>query len=152
MYRIVLFAAAALAAWSQRPEKKWRDIGEHQLFTSIAAEADSGKRLGLLDLWTRQYPDSDFHKERLHLFIATYQVFGRPASAFEHTKELLRLDASDGTGLYWAVTLAPSQIERNKSNMEMVEQWANRLLLVLKQADSAREWDAAAHKTLGWVA
>ncbi|MBI1788079.1 MAG: hypothetical protein HYR60_11090 [Acidobacteria bacterium] len=150
--RCLAILGLALAAWAQAPVKKWRDLGEHKLFTSIAGEPDPQRRLALLDLWNTQYPVSDFKKERLHLYIATCQGVGRSASAFDFARQLLEIDAGDPTGLYWATLLAPSQMETKKADLETAEQWANRLLAASKPAASAADGDAVAHKTLGWAA
>jgi tetratricopeptide (TPR) repeat protein len=150
--KLLLFLCLAGAGLSQQPERKWRDLAEQQLYLQIAGETDAGRRVGLLDVWTRQYPSSDFKKERLDLYIASYRLLGRPAAAFDSAQEALKLDPADPNALYCVVRLTPAHLEPKEANLQTAEQWASRLLSLAKPVASTAEWDACAHRALGWIA
>ncbi len=151
-------------------EKKVKDRAEYDLYTAITQEKDPSKRLGLLDQWQQKYPDSDFKKERLLIYISTYQQLSQPAKMIDTAKNVLTMDPKDFTSLYWLTILEVSQNPTNPSEAAMgdAEKAAKGILENVDTVFAAdkkpkttadADWDKAkkdmqanAHRTLGWVA
>jgi len=143
-------------------EKKpqYKDQQEYTLYDSATKETDANKKLALLNTWKEKYPDSDFKKERLVLYLNTYQTLGQGAKMVETAKDILALDPKDITALYWITFLAPTVGNNSADAVATATKAANGLLGAEKPAATKDEdwksaktnFDAIAYKTLGWAA
>ena len=76
----------ALSAWAQssapatpaQPQKQVKDQGEYDLYNAILKEASAPKRLELLNTWKEKYAETDYKKERLLIYLGTYQQLNKP--------------------------------------------------------------------------
>lgn len=167
--RTVAIACAVLcgSVWGQEVKKNWKDREEYSLYESIAKESVPAKKLELLNTWKQKYPQSDFAKERLTLYINTYAQMQNFAQVIESAKEILKLDPADLTALYWITSLTPKMNKTDADFLDTGEKAANALLSNLDTifADAKRPqgtppegWKKArndmeilALKTLGWI-
>ncbi|HET8546597.1 MAG TPA: hypothetical protein VFL57_01260, partial [Bryobacteraceae bacterium] len=100
--------AATGAQQGTAGQKNWKDRAEYDLYESITKTADHSKRLELLNQWRDKYPGTDFQQERLLLYVSTYHGLGQAAKIIDTSRELLKLNPSDPTALYWIVFLSPT--------------------------------------------
>jgi tetratricopeptide (TPR) repeat protein len=162
-------AAGGQQAAAAQPQKNWKDRAEYDLYESITKTADHNKRLELLNQWRDKYTATDFQQERLLLYVSTYHGLGQAQKMIETSRELLKINPSDPTALYWITYLSPTMpgAEKDASTQAEAEKAANGLLSTLAttfaadkkpaQVDAATwqrqraETEAVAHRTLGWV-
>ncbi len=150
------------AAQAQQPQKKVKDQGEYDLFNAVLKETDPKKKLELLNTWKQKYPDSDFKDDRLVYLIQTNAQLGRYPDAIAAAKELLTIDPKNITAMFYINTLTPAAYPENPpaDALDTAEKAAQGLLNAEKPPTAKpEEWqkaktdlEAAAHKTLGWVA
>jgi tetratricopeptide (TPR) repeat protein len=153
---------------SRAAQKKWKDRHEYDLYNSITRTADAQEKLDLLDDWTKKYPNTDFKSERATLYVTTNVALGHAKDAVAAARQLLGLDASDFTGLYYMTMLTLQAADVSPGALDESEKAANGLLAALDEKFAAAnkpatasdaEWanarsvvEAIAHTTLGWVA
>jgi tetratricopeptide (TPR) repeat protein len=161
----LLGAGGALA---QQGEKQWKDRAEYDLYVAITKETDNNKKLQILNEWKQKYPQSAFAKERLQLFLVTYQALNQPGHMAEAAQEILALDPKDFQALYWLTLLTPTLGKSTPDVLANGEKAAKGLLAALDDTfapekrpatTSEADWknarkdsEALAHKTLGWIA
>lgn len=155
-------AAAAQQQGAAQPQKKVKDQGEYDLFNAVLKATDPNKKIELLNTWKQKYPDSDFKDDRLVYFIQTYAQVGKYADAIAAAKDLLAIDSKNITAMFYINTLTPAAHPENPpaDALDTAEKAGRGLLAAEKPATAKpEEWqkakkdlDAAAHKTLGWVA
>ena len=84
-------ALIATAAWmvtasrTYGQEKKVKDRGEYDLFTSYTKETDPAKKLQCLNEWVQKYPDTDYLEEQVRF----YSDLNQPAKVLELGSKLL---------------------------------------------------------------
>ncbi len=155
-------------ALAQQGEKQWKDRAEYDLYVAITKEADNNKKLQILNEWKQKYPQSAFAKERLQLFLVTYQALNQPAHMAEAAQEILAMDPKDFQALYWLTLLTPTLGKSTPDVLSNGEKAAKGLLAALDETfapekrpatTSEADWknarkdsEALAHKTLGWIA
>src|SRR5579862_8405551 len=98
----------AAPAAPQEKKKNYKDQQEYTLYDSATKESDANKKLQTLNTWKEKYPESDFKVERLKLYLDTYQKLGQAAKMVDTAKEILTVNPTDVTALYWITFLAPS--------------------------------------------
>ena len=166
----VVFALCT-SAWGQAAQapagqKNWKDRAEYDLYESITKSTDGNKRLELLNQWKEKYATTDFQKERLLLYLNTYQTLNQAAPMYQAAKDVVAADPVDPTGLYWLNMLAPVQpgAKDNAEVLDTAEKAAKGLDVAFapdkkpanvddaKWAESGKMMAALSHKTLGWVA
>lgn len=146
----------------------WTDRQEYDLVLQIRSESIPQKRLSLLDGWTKAYPKTELKKQRLELYLATYENLRDVSRMADTARRLLTADPSGPVGLYWVTVLAPEQSEMSKEQLELSEKSARTLQAKLDQffapearpsSVSAADWqkqklsvDVIAQRTIGWVA
>jgi tetratricopeptide (TPR) repeat protein len=149
------------AKQGQAPKKQVKDKAEYDLFNAIAKpDLDPNKRLALLNTWKEKYPGTDFKEERLIYYLTTYQALQQPAKVMETAKELLALDPKNIQALYFLTILTPQMANTSPEALDTGEKAAQGLLSAEKPANTKDEdwakaksdFDALAHKSLGWVA
>jgi tetratricopeptide (TPR) repeat protein len=162
-------ATTGAQAASAPGQKNWKDRAEYDLYESATKTADHAKRLEILNQWREKYPSTDFQQERLLLYVGTYQGLGQAQKIIDTSRELLKVNPSDPTALYWITFLSPTlpKATEDASIQAEAEKAANGLLSTLEttfakdkkpaSVDDATwqrqrsETEAIAHRTLGWV-
>jgi len=147
-------------AGQQTSQKKVKDQGEYDLYNAVVKETDPNKKLSLLNTWKEKYPNTDFKQERLTILMLTYQALGQPAKVLETAKELLTLEPKDVQALFFTTALTTTLQNPSPADLDAGEKAANGLLNAQKPASTKEEdwqkakkdFDALAHKTLGWIA
>ena len=152
-----------------QPQKNWKDRAEYDLYESITKTADHNKRLELLNQWREKYANTDFQQERLLLYVSTYHGLGQAQKIIDTSRDLLKLNPSDPTALYWITFLSPTMpnAQTDAAIQGEAEKAAKGLLGTLDTTfakdkkpptvDDAtwqrqrNETEAVAHRTLGWV-
>ena len=104
----------------------WTDRQEYDLVLQIRSESIPQKRLSLLDGWTKAYPKTELKKQRLELYLATYENLRDVSRMADTARRLLTADPSGPVGLYWVTVLAPEQSEMSKEQLELSEKSARK--------------------------
>jgi len=166
--RIFAIGTPAPQAQAQAAQKNWKDRAEYDLYNSIIAATDPQKKLDLLNQWTTKYPNTDFKDQRATLYITTYAALNRPKDVISSAKDLLAINPTDFTGLYYIVLLAQQVGDTSAGALDDAEKAANGMLGQLDDKFAAskkpagtsdEDWaklraqtEAMAHGVLGWVA
>lgn len=154
-------ARLSAQAQQQAAASQWTDLGEYNLYQSIAKETDAAKKIQLLDEWKTKYPNSKLKNDRAVLYVSTYGAAQKPQETLNAAKDALASDPDNVTALYWA-TLDTPYAPPTPENFDFGQKAANGLLNAKKPATmSDADWDkakaqlqleATAHTTLGWIA
>ncbi len=100
---------AQLPVFAQDPpkkEKKVKDQGEYDIFTTANKEADPTKQLAILQTWKEKYPDSDFKQERADAVAMAYQKLNKPAETIKAIQDAIAINPKDLTALQLLAGLA----------------------------------------------
>jgi tetratricopeptide (TPR) repeat protein len=95
--------AQAVAPSSQAPQKNWKDRTEYDLFDAITKDTNPKTRLDKLLQWEKQYPQTDYVKERQQLLLTTYAALNQPKEAVEAAKKILADDPKNFSALYYTM-------------------------------------------------
>jgi len=160
--RTYLQAASPQAAAAE-PQKNWKDRPEYDLYDSIIKDATPKTRLEKLQQWEKQYPQTDWIKERRTLLMTTYFSLQQPKEAVEVAKQILADDAKNFSANYIVVTFTQA-LAGNNPAAEVLDQGATAARTILAGINAppvnftADQWKAQrpqveelAHTTLGWV-
>jgi tetratricopeptide (TPR) repeat protein len=98
--RLALKWGAGVAIWTflgglalaQEKQPEWKDRAEYDLYDSIVKEQSPASRLEKLDKWLKDYPDSQFAKNRRLILLGTYQQLNRPKDVINTGKEVMKDD------------------------------------------------------------
>ncbi len=159
-----LLLMVATVAVPNPQKKEYKDRAEYDIISKVYAEADSTKKLALLDEWKQKYPETDYHLERTRFYLDSYQKTGKTAEAVEAAKELLAKVPGDFTANYVITLFSPNlgtgdaQIvaDSTKAAKALLQalpaQFGTKPDTVAQDAwDNARQQaEAAAHQTIGW--
>src|SRR5437588_1742356 len=148
---------------SNEPQKNWKDRAEYDLFDAITKDNNPKTKLEKLQQWEKQYPQTDWAKERQTLFLTTYAALGQAKEATEVAKKILADDPKNFTALYY-VMFFTRQVAGNNPSPEVLDQGEKAARAILANIDTpppnvtAEQWKTArtdvenlAHTTLGWV-
>ena len=153
----------AQAPSSQEPQKNWKDRAEYDLYDAITKDTTPKTRLEKLQQWVKQYPKTDYSKERQTLFLTTYFALGQAKEAVGVAKQILADDPKNFTALYIIVnfTIPLAGNPPAADVMDQGEKAANTLLANLDTPPAgftADQWktqrpqvEELAHTTIGWV-
>ncbi len=166
-------AAAGKPAAAAGAERQWKDRAEYDLYDSILKSTDANAAIQKLNEWKEKYKETNFDKERRTLYLNNYVKAGKTQEAINAAKDLLALDSSDFTALYYITLLTP-QLGASGQTLtadayDQADKAANSILNggLDKQfaadkkpaATSDADWktartgvEAVAHTTLGWDA
>ncbi|MEJ7605017.1 MAG: hypothetical protein WKF37_01835 [Bryobacteraceae bacterium] len=152
-------------------QKNYKDTGEYELYAAITkADTTPAKRLELLDQWKQKYAATDFKKERMLLYLDTYQKLGKAEDMVKTAGEILQDDPKDFTALFWISSIVPTLpgAATNPAHQDAAEKAARGMLENLDAtfaaekkpaATSEEQWkkgrsdmQAVAYKALGWTA
>jgi tetratricopeptide (TPR) repeat protein len=95
-----MFGQAA-APSSAAPQKNWKDRAEYDLFDSITKDTNPKTKLEKLQQWEKQYPMTEWIKERRTLFLTTYAALNDGKNTTEVAKQILAEDPNDFTASYY---------------------------------------------------
>jgi tetratricopeptide (TPR) repeat protein len=158
-----MFGQAA-APSSAAPQKNWKDRAEYDLFDSITKDTNPKTKLEKLQQWEKQYPMTEWIKERRTLFLTTYAALNDPKNAVEAAKAILADDPKDFTALYYTMyfTQALYSQTRSADALESGEKAAKAILASIDTPPpnvTADQWaklrpdiELLAHVNLGFIA
>ena len=109
-----MFGQAA-APSSAAPQKNWKDRAEYDLFDSITKDTNPKTRLEKLQQWEKQYPMTEWIKERRTLFLTTYAALNDGKNAVDAAKQILADDPKDFTALYYIMFFTQPLYGQNQS-------------------------------------
>ncbi len=148
---------------AQESEKKWKDRAEYDLYDAITKDTNPKSRLEKLQQWEKQYPTTDYIKERRTLLLTTYFALSQAKDAVGIAKQILADDPKNFSALYIIVTYTQNLagIPPAPDVMDQGEKAANTLLANIDTVPanfSADQWKAQrpqveelAHSTIGWI-
>lgn len=163
---VFLTAVLVLPAWTQAPQKNYKDRAEYELYSSILKETNAQKKLELLNQWKEKYPGTEFQSERLGLFLVTYQALNKGPEMLATAKEMVAADPKNMQGLYWVAIFtlnntSPEQLDAGQKAAQGLLANLNEVFAASKKPASISDdaWkkerdtiEILAHTTLGWVA
>jgi len=100
----------------QAPQKNWKDRAEYDLFDSITKDTNAKTRLEKLQQWEKQYPATDYKKERRQFFLTTYVALNQGKEAVDVAKQMLADDPKDFNALYYTMLLTRSLYGANRQD------------------------------------
>lgn len=166
-------AAAGQPADPSAKQRNFKDRTEYDLYEAARTATDPNVALQKLNEWKEKYKDTDYEKDRRTFYLNTYVKLGQMQKAIDAAKDLLALDPSDFTGVYYITLLTPqlgtSGQALTQDQMDQADKAANSILNggLDKQfaadkkpaATSDADWkkartdiEAIAHGTLGYDA
>jgi tetratricopeptide (TPR) repeat protein len=95
-----MFGQAA-APSSAAPQKNWKDRMEYDLFDSITKDTNPKTKLEKLQAWEKQYPMTEWIKERRTLFLTTYAALNDGKNTVDVAKQILADNPKDFTASYY---------------------------------------------------
>src|SRR5580692_1620335 len=95
-----MFGQAA-APSSTAPQKNWKDRAEYDLYVSIGQDQNPKTRLEKLQQWEKQYPMTEWIKERRTALLTTYAALNDGKNAVDEGKQILADDPKDFTASYY---------------------------------------------------
>jgi tetratricopeptide (TPR) repeat protein len=98
--------AQATAPASQEPQKNWKDRAEYDLYDALTKDTNPKTRLEKLQQWEKQYPQTDWIKERRTLLLTTNFAAGQSKEAVAVAKQILAEDPKNFSALFIMVSLA----------------------------------------------
>ena len=100
---------------SQQPQHQWKDRAEYDLFDAITKDTNPATRLEKLQQWEKQYPMTEWIKERRTLLLTTFAAANRPKDAVNEAKEILAADPKDFTELYYTMYFTQSLYSQSQT-------------------------------------
>jgi tetratricopeptide (TPR) repeat protein len=91
----------AAAPSSAAPQKNWKDRMEYDLFDSITKDTNPKTKLEKLQAWEKQYPMTEWIKERRTLFLTTYAALNDGKNTVDVAKQILADNPKDFTASYY---------------------------------------------------
>jgi tetratricopeptide (TPR) repeat protein len=158
-----MFGQAA-APSSQTPQKNWKDRAEYDLYVAIGSDQNPKTRLEKLQQWQKNYPKTDWEKERRTLFLTTYVANNEPKQAVDTAKQILAEDPKDFTALYYTMYFTQALYSQNQSP-DVLSQGETAAKAILANIDTpppnvkAEQWaklrpdvEQLGHVNLGFIA
>lgn len=160
--------AAAAPAAGATEQRQWKDRAEYDLFEAARTGKDPAANIGKLDEWKKQYPETQYLKERRELYLTNQVGQGKVQDAVNTAKEILAADPNAFTALYYITLYTPALVTPGSTTvppdvLDQGDKAANGMLSNLDKQKPATmndaQWDttkkpiaAVAHSTLGWTA
>jgi hypothetical protein len=159
-----MFGQAAAAPASAQPQKNWKDRAEYDLYVAIGNEKDPKARLEKLQQWEKQYPMTEWIKERRTLLLTTYAALNNGKGAVDEAKQILANDPKDFTALYYTMLFTQGLYSQSQTP-DVLEQGEKAAQAILSGIDTppagvaADQWaklrpdiELLAHVNLGFIA
>src|SRR5579864_8852035 len=154
----------AAAPTSAEPQKNWKDRAEYDLYDALSKDTNPKTRLEKLQQWEKQYPQTEWIKERKLLFLTTDFALGQPKETAEAAKQVLADDPKNFIALYALVSFTQA-LAGNNPTPEVLDQGdkaAKELLASINTTPpnvTDEQWkgqkpvvEELGHTTLGWIA
>jgi hypothetical protein len=153
----ILLALAPLALWAQpqpQKQKQWKDQAEYALYDSAQKAADPHQKLAALDQWKAKYPETDYQRERLALYLQAYQQLNDVHAVVKVLNEMRALNPKDLDVMKAILVfiLAPQYHDTGEATLDNGARVAQAALDVMGDPPSNTVTAALAHTMLGWVA
>ena len=158
-----MFGQAA-APSSAAPQKNWKDRAEYDLYVSIGQDTNPKTRLEKLQQWEKQYPMTEWGKERRTALLTTYAALNDGKNATETAKQILADDPKDFTSSYY-VMLFTQPLYGQSQTPAILEDGEKAAKAILESIDTppagvaADQWaklrpdvEVLAHNNLGFIA
>jgi tetratricopeptide (TPR) repeat protein len=158
-----MFGQAA-APSSAAPQKNWKDRAEYDLYVAIGQDQNPKTRLEKLQQWEKQYPMTEWIKERRTLFLTTYAGLNDAKNAVDSAKAMLADDPKDFTALYYTMLFTQGLYAQSQTP-DVLDQGEKAAKAILENLDTpppnvkAEDWaklrpqlELLAHRNLGWIA
>jgi tetratricopeptide (TPR) repeat protein len=158
-----MFGQAA-APSSAAPQKNWKDRAEYDLFDSITKDTNPKTRLEKLQQWEKQYPMTEWNKERRTLFLTTYAANNDGKNTTDVAKQILAEDPNDFTASYYIMLFTQPLYGQSQTPaiLDDGEKAAKTILANIEMPPpnvAAAQWatlrpavEVMAHKNLGFIA
>ncbi len=159
-----MFGQAGAAPASAQPQKNWKDRAEYDLYVAIGNEKDPKARLEKLQQWEKQYPMTEWIKERRTVLLTTYAALNNGKGAVEEAKQILADDPKDFTALYYTMLFTQGLYSQSQTP-DVLEQGEKAAQSILAGIDTppagvaADQWaklrpdiELLAHVNLGFIA
>jgi tetratricopeptide (TPR) repeat protein len=156
--------AQATAPAAQEPQKNWKDRAEYDLYDAITKDQTPKTRLEKLQQWEKQYPQTEWMKERRTLFLTTYFALQQPKESVAIAKQILAEDPKNFSALFIIVTFTQA-LAGNNPPADVLDQGEKAARALAENIDAtppnftADQWksqrpqvEELAHTTLGWIA
>ena len=154
---------SAQAPAAQQSQKNWKDRAEYDLYDAIVKDTNSKTRLEKLQQWEKQYPQTDYIKERRTLFLTTYFALGQARDAVGIAKQILADEPKNFSALYIIVQYTQA-LAGNPPAADVMDQGEKAAQMLLADIDTVppnftpENWktqrpqiEELAHTTIGWV-
>jgi tetratricopeptide (TPR) repeat protein len=158
-----MFGQAA-APSSATPQKNWKDRAEYDLYVSIGQDTNPKTRLEKLQQWEKQYPMTEWIKERKNALLTTYAALNDGKNVFDEGKQILADDPKDFTAQYYIMVFTQPYYGQNQlpDILDAGEKAAKGILESIDMPPpnvTADQWaklrpdvEIMAHKNLGFIA
>jgi tetratricopeptide (TPR) repeat protein len=146
---IALAAFMAFAA-AQDKKKEWKSQAEFDLVTALNKNPDAKARLGQLDQWKKDFPETDYLDIRLKAYMVTYQQLNQPHDAIAAAKEVLKLDPNDNLALTTILSVAQAEKPPTPEDITAADEAGHYILAHLDdvyapakkpEGQTAAQWD-----------
>lgn len=157
-----IFGQAAAPA-SAAPQKNWKDRAEYDLYVSIGQDTNPKTRLEKLQQWEKQYPMTEWSKERRTAMLTTYAALNDGKNAVDQAKQILADDPKDFTASYYIMLFTQPLYSQNQSP-DILNEGEKAAKAILGSIDTpppnvtADQWaklrpdvEVLAHKNLGFI-
>jgi tetratricopeptide (TPR) repeat protein len=158
-----MFGQAAAPA-SAAPQKNWKDRAEYDLYVSIGQDQNPKTRLEKLQQWEKQYPMTEWSKERRTALLTTYAALNDGKNSTDTAKQILAEDPKDFTSSYY-IMLFTQPLYMQSQTPAILEDGEKAVKAILESIDTpppnvaADQWaklrpdvELMAHKNLGFIA
>ncbi len=158
-----MFGQAA-APSSATPQKNWKDRAEYDLYVSIGQDTNPKTRLEKLQQWEKQYPMTEWMKERRNIFLTTYAALNDAKDVFDEGKQILADNPKDFTAQYYIMLFTQPYYGQNQAPdiLDAGEKAATAILENIATPPpnvTPEQWaklrpdvEILAHKNLGFIA
>jgi tetratricopeptide (TPR) repeat protein len=157
-----MFGQAAAPA-SAEPQKNWKDRAEYDLYVSIGQDTNPKTRLEKLQQWEKQYPTTEWNKERQTALLTTYAALNDGKNAEDQAKKILADDPKNFTASYYIMLFTQPLYGQNQSP-EILNDGEKAAKAILDNIDSpppnvtADQWaklrpdvEVMGHNNLGFI-
>jgi len=103
---LLCMAPARLAAQAAQPQ--YQNEQEYKLYDAMLKDTNPKTKLEKLQEWEKQFPTTNFTKERKALYLQTYIALNQPKEAAAAAKNVLADNPKDFTALYYSMLLTRS--------------------------------------------
>ena len=164
---LAIWTVLGLSAVAQDKQPQWKDRAEFDLYDSIAKDQSPLTRLEKIEKWLKEYPESDFAKNRRLILLGTYQQLNRPKDVLNTGKEVMKDDplqlqalSAMAVAVYQIVPPEPQYLTEAQAALNTILGNLDKLYAPDKKPQGATddawakgkgEMQNFAQRTLGWT-